>query len=179
MADNIETATRVQDDGSGDYIATRSANEQDEGANDRKIQLVDFASRNCELYLLRNEAGPLADPAELEYGEPQGDQIEMGDKSTLIVYPAFETDSGSVSVTPIGEYDCDDYPVVGGGPNIPFPFPTKSSAMGSVGFYMVLYMYGPLYLGPPMVWDGLGAERIWLHVSALTGPSVSLLAGVI
>ena len=167
-----EQATRISDQHSGDYIATRDAIENDAGANARVIQLMDFSSRQLpspatirgiSSFINSVDGINLASlPAELT-----SNLLETGDKSTLLVFPRHSVSNGEVSITPIIFNDAGTAIGVRA---------TKSSGMGTA-----LFAVSGVYYSPQLVWDTQGAEKIGLHITILSGAgnTVRLLAGVI
>ena len=167
-----EQATRITDQHSGDYIATRDAIENDDDSNSRVIQLMDFASRQLaspatirgiSSFVNSADGVDLASlPAELT-----SNLITVGDKSTLLVFPRHSVSNGEVSITPIIFNDA--------GTAIGIRA-TKTSGMGTA-----LFVVSGVYYSPQLVWDTQGAEKIGLHITVLggAGNTVRLLAGVI
>ena len=99
-----EQATRIKDQTSGDYIATRDSYEQDAEAHDRVIQLVDMASRQLIPAVIRGDTPvTVADDVDLDNlpSDLTNNLIDVGDKKTLIVNPGHGVDDGGVNVTPI------------------------------------------------------------------------------
>ena len=100
-----EQATRIKDQSSGDYIATRDANEQDAEAHNRVIQLVDLASRQLlSPAIIRGAAlVTAADGVDLEDlpADLTGNLIEVGDRKTLIVNPEHSANDGGIGITPL------------------------------------------------------------------------------
>lgn len=100
-----EQATRVQDDRSGDYVATRDAYEQDGESKDRVIQIVDLAYRQLTLNEIRGADAPItsADGVDLDSlpSELTANLITVGDKRTLIVEALHDANDGEVLITPI------------------------------------------------------------------------------
>lgn len=167
-----EQATRISDQHSGDYIATRDAIEADAGSNARVIQLMDFASRQIATpttirgvssFVAVADGVNLASlPAELTTY-----LIDVGDKSTLVVFPLHTASDGEVDITPIVFNDAGTAIGVRA---------TKSSGMGSA-----LFVSSGVYYSPQLSWDTQGAEKIGLHITAIggSGNTVRLQAGVI
>lgn len=167
-----EQATRITDQHSGDYIATRDAIENDADTNARVIQLMDFASRQLvspdtirgiSSFVNSADGVDLASlPVELT-----SNLISTGDKSTLLVFPRHSASDGEVAITPIIFNDAGTAIGVRA---------TKSSGMGTI-----LFVVSGVYYSPQLVWDTQGAEKIGLHITVISGTanSVRLLAGVI
>ena len=166
-----EQATRISDQHSGDYIATRDAIETD-GTNARVIQLMDFASRQLpspatirgiSSFIGSVDGVDLASlPAELT-----NNLIDVGDKSTLLVFPRHSVSIGEVAITPIIFNDAGTAIGVRA---------TKTSGMGTA-----LFAISGVYYSPQLVWDTQGSEKIGLHITTISGAgnTVRLLAGVI
>lgn len=166
-----EQATRISDQHSGDYIATRDATETD-GTNPRVIQLMDFASRQLPSPATVRGIGSFvnsADGVDLASlpAEITNNLISIGDKSTLLVFPRHSVSDGEVVITPIIFNDAGTAIGVRA---------TKSSGMGTA-----LFIVSGVYYSPQLVWDTQGAEKIGLHITVISGVgnTIRLLAGVI
>ena len=166
-----EQATRISDQHSGDYIATRDAIETD-GTNARVIQLMDFASRQlASLTTIRGISSFVgsADGIDLTSlpAELTGNLVSIGDKSTLLVFPRHSVSTGEVTITPIIFNDAGTAIGVRA---------SKSSGMGTA-----LFVMSGVYYSPQLVWDTQGAEKLGLHITSIggAGNTVRLLAGVI
>ena len=167
-----EQATRITDQHSGDYIATRDAVEQDADSHSRVIQLMDFSSRQIATpttirgilsFVSSADGVDLASlPAELT-----GNLITVGDKSTLVVFPLHSANDGEVSITPI------IFNAAGTALGVRA---TKASGMGTA-----LFVNSGVYYSPQLVWDTQGAVKIGLHITVIGGTAntVRLQAGVI
>ena len=166
-----EQATRISDQHSGDYIATRDAVETD-GTNARVIQLMDFASRQLpspttirgiSSFVNSADGVNLASLA----AELTSNLISVGDTSTLLVFPRHSASNGEVAITPIIFNDAGTAIGVRA---------TKTSGMGTA-----LFAISGVYYSPQLVWDTQGAEKIGLHITVISGAgnTVRLLAGVI
>ena len=55
-----EKSTRIADQESGEYVATRDARENDGGAHARVIQLIDIAQRELSQVTLRGVGAPIS-----------------------------------------------------------------------------------------------------------------------
>jgi len=167
-----EQASRISDQHSGDYIATRDAIEQDADGNSRVIQIVDFASRQLispttirgisSFVTVQDSVDLSSLPAELT-----SNLLTSGDKSTLLVFPQHTANNGEVYVTPI---------IFNSGGTAIGIRATKASAMGTA-----LFILSGVYYSPQLSWDLQGAEKIGLHITTIGGTAntVRLLAGVI
>ena len=167
-----EQATRITDQHSGDYIATRDAIENDADAHSRVVQLMDFASRQLPSpNTIRGISSFVssADTVDLSSlpAELTGNLISVGDKTTLLVFSRHSASDGDVSITPIIFNDAGTAIGVRA---------TKTTGMGSA-----LFVISGVYYSPQLIWDTQGAEKIGLHITNIGGTAntVRLLAGVI
>lgn len=163
-----ETSIRIANAASGSYMATREAYETDGGANPRVIERVDFASGKFASPIgnaVRGHAA-LIDAAEtLDLtnlpADLTGNLITIGDKSVLVVGAEQSVSGGTVTVTPI-VYDTEATPgLVGVLASKVFAQPYAFRRGSGTGNYVL----------PVLYWDVLGAHRIGLHISAITGTS--------
>jgi len=109
-----EKGTRISNDQTGEYVATRDAYENTAGGDARVVELVDFAGRQLTLSEVRGSVSPITSddsqdltslPADLT-----GNKITVGDKSILVVSPQHSAIDGEVLITPIifNSYDAED-----------------------------------------------------------------------
>lgn len=167
-----EQSTRIADQRSGDYIATRDAVENDDGGNPRTIQLLDFSSRQFPYPhdIIRNSINTpdtvILDNLPVSLTDYL---IDIGDKSLLVVDVEHLVSTGSVTITPIIFDDT--------GSNVVTIRASKTSAMGTAAFRK---SPAGLFVSPQLTWDVQGAEKIGLHVTAISaGNAVIIYGGVI
>lgn len=166
-----EQATRIADQISGDYIATRDGYINDGDGKARTIQIIDFASRQ----LASGDISTIRTGVSVVDGVNMGalpagltsNLISIGDRSVLVVFPMHSASDGEVTITPI---------IFSAGSVAIGIRASKASAMGSFAF-----VKAGLYYSPQVVWDVQGAEKIGLHVTVIGGTAnfVTLNAGVI
>lgn len=161
-----EKSIRIADAESGLRIAARDAFENDDGANARVIERVDFASgkfaspignatRGHGSMINAAETFNLTNlPADLT-----GNLITVGDKSMLCVAVEQSVSAGTVTVSPV-LYDNEETPgIVGILPPKTFTQPYAFRRGSSSGNYVL----------PVLTWDVCGAYKVGLHFSAFTG----------
>jgi len=157
-----EKGTRVRDDVSGDFVATRTAATTDDQGRSRVIQIVDFASRQLRVHQpLRGLTGSgqgSADSFDLDNlpSELLDNLIEIGDTSIFVCDCEHTKSDGSVVVTPI-LFDESNW-VIG-------VRESKSSGMGAAKFQRG----SGRYVSPQLQWDSLGAIKVGFHVSNIGG----------
>jgi len=170
-----EQSTRIADQDTGDYVATRDAYEQDDALNNRVIQIIDWAGRQLTPTAIRGGAAAVttvdgvdltALPADLT-----GNLLTVGDKTVIVVIPEHSAEDGGVYVTPIIFNDAGDT-VLG-------VRTTKSSAMGTIKFRQGAA--SGIYSSPALEWDVMGAVKIGLHITQIDGTAneVILKGGLI
>ncbi len=161
-----ESATRVVDGGTGDFIATRDAI-IDEGSNPRKIGLSDYASRQMSTHPTIRSAISADDTLDLDsLGTTITDNlIVIGDTSMFVIDIEHSQSDGSVTITPI---------LFNSAGTTAFTVrESKTSAMGSI-----LFMKTTTYCSPQLQWESLGAVQVGLHISNLSsGNTVTLKGG--
>lgn len=178
----MEKGIVVRDGAIGDVVATRDAFETDEGGNARTIQLVDMASRQAVLELIRGISGWIYDPDALNVdsfpAELTDNLIDCGDKSTLIVVPEFQSHLGTVDITPIAYFRYWDGAAES---EIPRILETKRTSVNATEMADAFQNTGVspyVYLAPTIAWDVLGAKKIGLHITSVAS-GVKLRGGMI
>jgi len=158
-----ERATRIANQESGDWIATRSAYETfGDPPTSRVIQLIDWASRQLDnVQTVRGISTPVtsADPVDLNSlpSELVDNALELGDKAFVVVMPEHTADDGEVYITPI-ILDADN--------NVIGIRATKASGMGEAKFR---YGASGRYASPQLQWDAMGAKKIGFHITKING----------
>ena len=165
---------------SGDYIACREADEQDDQANDRIIPRVSFSCDkflNTGMVYNRGDGTPVAvyDGTDIEYASLPSDLtnnlITVGDKSTLVVLPELQSSSDSVSIVPL-IIDDEATPEV-----CHFLF---KQTVNPVGPYTPSFYNAYGYTGyRPLIWDVFGAYKIGIFIASIAGGSCKVKAYVI
>ncbi len=165
-----EKSIRVPEGSSGEYIATRDGHENDDGANARTVQMMDFAHRQLDFVFGTptrdnvygggdwNDSPILTSlPADIT-----SNKITMGDKSTLVVMGAFSNSSastGNLVITPL---------VLDASNNIlGMLWPKSFSGYDPVGSTAALYYVESgkdMIVTPARTWEVHGAVYIGLHV---------------
>jgi uncharacterized membrane protein len=203
-----EKGTRVSDQRTGAYIATRDAVETDDQGHPRTVQLVDFSSRR--VLFQKNRGYPDAvvsvdDPNLFTLAEELVTHlIPVGDKTILLVSP-FHTDvNGEVHVTPIlfatkttttststsstsssstsSSSTTTTSTTMTGSTSTTLPYEVIGvlATKGSAMGTVAFKLGGGDYVSPELSWDVMGAEFVGLHVSYLSGSNgVRLQSGVI
>jgi len=168
-----ERATRIGNDNSGDFIATRTSYDTDQNSNDRVVQRFDLASERGPSPLgtaNRGSSGTLNDIDVLDLTTLSSDLtnnlIDIGDKSMLVVSVELSASTtNSVIITPI-MFDNENTPGVMGileskAFNLAYDF-KKASTSG--------------YIPATKIWDTSGAHKIGLHITewADAGGSITI-----
>ncbi len=168
-----EKSIRIANAESGLRMAARDAFENDDEANTRVIERVDFASGKYASPIgnaIRGHAtmANAVDSFDLTNlpADLTGNLIMVGDKSMLCVAVEQSVSGGTVTVTPI-LYDNEGTPgIVGILPPKTFSQPYAFRRGSGSGNYVL----------PVLTWDLCGAHKIGLHFSAFTGTSNSFKA---
>jgi len=166
-----ESSIIIANDSSGTRLAVRSAFEKDNG-NDRFIERVDFASGKFDAALgdaIRGNSSMIstADSTDLTNlpSDLTNNLITVGDNSVLIVFPEHSVSNGSVTITPL-LYNNDNPNYIVGmlspkTSSVSTPVLRRGSSSGN-------------YISPALSWDILGAYKVGLHISAISGTSNSV-----
>lgn len=163
-----EQSIRLADAASGLRMAVRDAFELDGSSNTRVIERVDFASGKFATPIGNATRGNSAMISAAETfdltslpSDLTGNLITVGDKSMLCVAVEQSVSGGTVTITPI-LYDNEATPGIVG-ILIPKTFtqPYAFRRGASSGNYVL----------PVLSWDLMGAHKVGLHVSAITGAS--------
>lgn len=158
-----EKGTPIEDGASGDVIATRDAFETDSvGGASRVIQRIDFASGRGPSPLgnaKRGSAGTLNTIDTLNLASLPSDLtsnlIDVGDKSTLVVFVEFTSSSAQdIVITPI-MFDKE------ASPGVMTVMPSHT-----FGIDYAFYKSASSYVTASYAWDTMGAHKIGLHVTA-------------
>lgn len=167
----LEKSIRIVSASTGERVATRDAVETDSGGNSRVIQLVTPVQRPAGTKLkLRSELSA-ADGATL-YPLPSdidSHRVDIGDHDALAVMAAFTDPDCSAVITPLVWYRLSS-----GALTVPYPLESKQTGTGTVNLRNGGYYYAPI-----LSWDVLGAEKISLHLTALSGGGSVALGGVL
>lgn len=161
-----ETSIRIANAATGPRVATRSAVEPDDAENARVIQLVTNVGRPAgALFLIRT--GVSAPDGATLYPldeDIEAGRVDIGDHDALAVMAAFDAPDSSAVLTPLVWYRQS-----GGALTVPYPLESKQAGTGAVNL-----RNGGYYYAPVLSWDVRGAEKISIHVTAVTGGAVSV-----
>ena len=121
-----EKSTRIAEAISGEYIATRDAYENDDGAHARTIQIVDTASRQIDTWtdMRGTSVTKISSNDSVDLESFSETTLTVGDKTTVVVSTVHSENNGSVTITPI----C--YTSSG----VFVPLESKTTAVGAVVF---------------------------------------------
>jgi len=163
-----EKSIRIADAASGLFMAARDAFENDDSANARVIERVDFASGKFTTPIGNATRGHSAMISAAETfdltslpSDLTSNLITVGDKSMLCVAVEQSVSGGTVTVTPI-LYDNEATPgIVSILAPKTFTQPYAFRRGSSSGNYVL----------PVQSWDVSGGYKIGLHFSAFTGTS--------
>lgn len=161
-----EKSIMIYESDDGKRIAIRDGHETDESANARYIERVDFASGKFPTPIGTATRASVSsvdgvDLTSLPVGLT-GNLLTVGDKSILCVGVEQLTSGGSATITPI-LFDNEASPGVVG-------ILTSKTALQSTYNFRRGSGSG-LYVLTVLVWDLIGAYKVGLHISAITGTS--------
>jgi len=158
-----EQATRIADHASGDYIATRDANETDAASNARVIQEFIACGSPVAPSTVRGSAASVSsdDTSDLDSlpADLTGNLITVGDKKTLIVDVIHDADDGEADITPIVFNSAGDTALA--------VLETKTCDLGALDFQNAANDY----VAQRQTWDVAGAHKIGIHISGIGGTS--------
>jgi hypothetical protein len=164
-----EKSIRIADAVSGDRIATRDAFANDDEANTRVVERVDFASGKFSTPIgnaIRGNSamltsGESVDTTSVGFTHVVNECITVGDNSMLCVAVEQSVSGGTATITPVLLDNESPTNVVALLPHKTFTQPYAFRRGASSGNYVL----------PVQTWDISGAYKIGLHLSAITGTS--------
>lgn len=151
-----EKGIKIADQVGGTSVAVRDAVEQTSGGLPRLIQLVDIASRHFSKTPHRMAIAAI-DPLDVATAAAMyGARITVGDKSLLVAH---------FDVTPANFTDVLVTPVLYGADNSVIGILTSKRT--GIGAATIINGVGKALL-PSLQWDLFGAEKVSLHITAMT-----------